>query len=56
GARIDEAASGTGLGIVLAREIVEAYDGELHFDHSPELQGVRANIQLPDRNPGPSVT
>lgn len=48
GHRVDESAHGTGLGVVLAREITEAYGGELIFDFSPELNGIRAQIRLPN--------
>lgn len=50
GTRLDESREGHGLGLAIARDIAELYDGELLFDRSPELGGLRvqAVIRLND--------
>jgi signal transduction histidine kinase len=48
GSRLDESREGHGLGLAIARDIVALYGGELLFDRSPRLGGlrVRASLQL----------
>lgn len=46
GVRLDEATEGHGLGLAIARDIVEHYGGELGFDPSP-LGGLRVTVRLP---------
>ena len=44
GVRLDEAKQGHGLGLAIAREIVEAYDGHMELGHSEALGGLRVAI------------
>lgn len=46
GIRLDEQKQGSGLGLAIARDIVEAYRGELSFDHSP-MGGLAVRVRLP---------
>ena len=39
--------SGHGLGLAIARRAVDRHQGQLYFDQSPELGGLRATISLP---------
>jgi signal transduction histidine kinase len=48
GVRLDESVGGYGLGLSIAREIVEYYRGEMGFDRSPSLGGFRVWVRLPD--------
>ena len=48
GVRLDESVGGYGLGLSIAREIVEYYRGEMGFDRSPNLGGFRVWVRLPD--------
>jgi signal transduction histidine kinase len=48
GMRLDESVGGYGLGLSIAREIVEYYRGEMGFDRSPSLGGFRVWVRLPD--------
>jgi signal transduction histidine kinase len=48
GVRLDESVGGYGLGLSIAREIVEYYNGEMGFDRSPLLGGFRVWVRLPD--------
>lgn len=47
GFRVDESKPGTGLGLAIVRDIVESYDGQLSFDHSDKLGGLRVQVRLP---------
>jgi signal transduction histidine kinase len=47
GARLDENMPGHGLGLAIARDIVESYGGDMDLDRSPELGGLRVHITLP---------
>ncbi|MGE0047026.1 MAG: ATP-binding protein, partial [Hyphomonadaceae bacterium] len=47
GARLDEAASGQGLGLSILKEAVELYAGELKFERSEALGGLKARLLLP---------
>ncbi len=46
GMRLDEQKQGTGLGLAIARDIVEAYHGELIFSHAP-TGGLAVVVRLP---------
>ena len=46
GVRLDERRSGSGLGLSIVAEIVEAYDGAFTMERSP-LGGLRASVRLP---------
>jgi signal transduction histidine kinase len=47
GARLDEGVQGYGLGLSIAREIVDLYGGRLELGRSPTLGGFRAEALLP---------
>ncbi|OVZ61278.1 hypothetical protein CDO44_06480 [Pigmentiphaga sp. NML080357] len=47
GRRWDESRPGTGFGLAIARDLVEAYRGTMGFSRSPELGGLRICITLP---------
>ncbi|MEJ2061498.1 MAG: ATP-binding protein [Gammaproteobacteria bacterium] len=47
GKRVDEAVPGYGLGLAIVRDLVREYGGQLHFGASPELKGLRVEIELP---------
>ena len=47
GARLDEAAPGQGLGLSILTETVALYQGEVDFDRSQALGGLRARLRLP---------
>jgi signal transduction histidine kinase len=46
GARLDEAASGQGLGLSILAEAVALYAGEIKFEKSA-LGGLKARLRLP---------
>ncbi|MDF3982489.1 ATP-binding protein [Luteibacter sp. PPL201] len=47
GVRGDERVQGHGIGLSIVQDIVNAYQGELHVDHSEELGGARFRVVLP---------
>jgi len=47
GRRWDESRPGTGFGLAIARDLVEAYRGTIGFSRAPELGGLRVCITLP---------
>ncbi|MCP4044084.1 MAG: GHKL domain-containing protein [Gammaproteobacteria bacterium] len=47
GVRLDEMAEGHGLGLAIVKDIVKLYAGEMRFDHSPGLGGLRIAVVLP---------
>ncbi|VCU70223.1 Virulence sensor histidine kinase PhoQ [Pigmentiphaga humi] len=51
GRRWDESRPGTGFGLAIARDLVEAYRGAIGFDRSPELGGLRITLTLPGKPP-----
>jgi signal transduction histidine kinase len=46
GARIDESAPGSGLGLSIVQELVRLYGGSLQLDRSP-LGGLKVVMKLP---------
>lgn len=47
GLRLDELRPGHGLGLAIAHDIVEGYGGDLAFDRSPGLGGLRVTAVIP---------
>lgn len=47
GVRVDENTVGHGLGLAIARDLLDQYRGTLRFDASPELGGLRVLAQVP---------
>ncbi|WP_240699937.1 sensor histidine kinase [Sphingomonas gei] len=47
GRRLDERGDGHGFGLSIARELAELNGGSLELTRSPQLKGLRADIQLP---------
>ncbi len=46
GSRLDETKEGHGLGLAIVRDIINLYRGEIAFDHSPELGGLKVTVLL----------
>jgi signal transduction histidine kinase len=46
GSRLDEDREGQGLGLAIVSDVVSLYEGELKFDRSPELHGLRVSVVL----------
>jgi signal transduction histidine kinase len=46
GVRLDETTEGHGLGLSIARDIVNIYGGEIQFGRSPELGGLQVTVRL----------
>jgi signal transduction histidine kinase len=49
GVRLDESATGHGLGLSIASDIVESYSGALVFGRSKRLNGFEALVKIPGR-------
>ncbi|MBF0158603.1 MAG: sensor histidine kinase [Magnetococcales bacterium] len=45
--RLDESNHGYGLGLIISREIVVEYSGQIHFGRSTELGGFAVTVMLP---------
>lgn len=48
GRRLDETVDGHGLGLAIAGDIVNFYQGRMEFDQSPDLGGLRVRVTLAD--------
>jgi signal transduction histidine kinase len=46
GARLDESAPGSGLGLSIVDELARAYGGDVVLDSSP-MNGLRVTVRLP---------
>jgi signal transduction histidine kinase len=46
GVRLDEQTQGSGLGLAIARDITEAYHGDLSFDRAA-IGGLAVTVRLP---------
>jgi signal transduction histidine kinase len=46
GRRLDENREGQGLGLAIVSDVVDLYEGEIHFDRSPSLHGLRVSVEL----------
>ncbi|MEJ1414982.1 MAG: sensor histidine kinase [Candidatus Sedimenticola sp. (ex Thyasira tokunagai)] len=47
GVRIDESVAGHGLGLAIARDVVNRYGGTLRFGRSADLEGLQVTVELP---------
>lgn len=52
GYRLDESKPGSGLGLAIVKDIVDGYGGTIVFLPSPDLHGLRVEVQLPSRTEG----
>jgi signal transduction histidine kinase len=46
GSRLDEQTEGQGLGLAIVSDVVSLYGGDLEFDRSPDLHGLRVRVNL----------
>lgn len=52
GVRLDTSVAGTGLGLTIVKDLLEAYRGTLELGRSDDLGGLRATLVLPARPAG----
>lgn len=47
GLRLDETAEGYGLGLAIARDIIDQYGGDIRFTRSEKLGGLKVSLSIP---------
>jgi signal transduction histidine kinase len=50
GGRLDTSSPGTGLGMAIAADLIQAYGGTFELDHSKSLNGLCISIAVPTKH------